>query len=179
MVEIRSGRPEDARAIARVLTEAREVAYRGVLPDAAVDWMRTQLDTAKWERILRARPSGLYGIAVAEVGNQVAGYADWGHEREGDSRGEVGELLSLFVLPELWRKRIGTQLLAFAERKLRDLGYRGAVLWVLEDNQRGRRFYERAGWAADGSSRDIELGACFVRQLRYRRVFEQAASSAG
>lgn len=179
MALIRSGRPADARAIARVLIEAREVAYRGVLPDAAVDWMLMQVDTARWQEILRVPRTVLYEIAVAEVGNQVVGYADWGREREGDSLGELGELLSLFVLPEFWSKRVGTQLLEFAESRLRDLGHESAVLWVLEDNQRGRRLYERTGWAPDGESRDLELGGCLVRQLRYRRVLQAATSSAG
>ena len=179
MLRIRNGRPEDARAIARVLIEARESSYRGVLPDQAVDWMRTQMDAAKWEQILRAPRHGLYEIVVAELGGQVVAYADWGRAREGDLRGELGELLSLFVLPEFWRKRIGTRLLEFAETRLQDLGYGSAVLWVLRDDQRARRVDEGAGWAPDGESQDLELGGYLARQLRYRRSLRPTASSAG
>lgn len=99
MCRIREAQPEDAFAISRVLLEARETGYRGVLPDQVVDWMRTQMDPAKWGEILRAQRSGIYGIAVAEVEGQVVAHADWGRDRDGDRIEEVGELLSLFVLP--------------------------------------------------------------------------------
>jgi hypothetical protein len=42
-----------------------------------------------------------------------------------------------------------------------------AVLWVLEGNARARRFYERGGWAADGTTRDEPMGGEMTHQLRY------------
>ena len=67
------------------------------------------------------------------------------------------ELHALYVLPELWGRGIGRDLLAAA----------GDVseLWVLESNERARRFYERFGWAPDGSGREVHG----VLELRYRR----------
>jgi hypothetical protein len=44
-----------------------------------------------------------------------------------------------------------------------------AVLWVLEPNVRARRFYERGGWAFDGTTRDEEMGGEMTHQLRYAR----------
>ena len=39
-------------------------------------------------------------------------------------------------------------------------GYRSITLWVLRDNQRARRFYERAGFAPDGATNVLSgLGA--------------------
>ena len=48
--------------------------------------------------------------------------------------------------------------------------YRPVVLWVLADNARARRFYERAGFAADGSSK-ILTGLGGVLEIRYTRDF--------
>jgi len=179
MRRIRNARPEDARAVTRVLVEAREAAYRGVLPDRAVDWMRTQMDAAGWEEMLRARRHGLHEIAVAEVDDRVVAYADWSRERNGAPNGDVGEVSSLFVLPRFWKNGIGSELLRFAETRLRGLGFGTAVLWVLRDNRRGRRFYERAGWSPDGAWHDLRLGGCSLRQLRYRKTLALPASSAG
>jgi RimJ/RimL family protein N-acetyltransferase len=43
-----------------------------------------------------------------------------------------------------------------------------AVLWVLEDNPRARRFYEREGWALDGERKDDEYLGIRVAEVRYR-----------
>ena len=51
---------------------------------------------------------------------------------------------------------------------LRDEGYGAATLWVLERNPRARRFYEAAGWIADGAVKDDTYLGTPVREVRYR-----------
>jgi RimJ/RimL family protein N-acetyltransferase len=40
---------------------------------------------------------------------------------------------------------------------------------VLESNARARRFYDRAGWTADGSAKQEEIAGSPVTEVRYRR----------
>ena len=47
-------------------------------------------------------------------------------------------------------------------------GEREAILWVLEDNPRARRFYEREGWLEDGVGETQFLDVT-VPVIRYRR----------
>jgi RimJ/RimL family protein N-acetyltransferase len=47
--------------------------------------------------------------------------------------------------------------------------YAQATLWVLEDNERARRFYEAAGWRADGTAVEDTAGGASLNKLRYRR----------
>ncbi len=47
--------------------------------------------------------------------------------------------------------------------------YTHATLWVLEDNRRARRFYEAAGWHADGAAVEDTTGGASLNKLRYRR----------
>jgi hypothetical protein len=54
-------------------------------------------------------------------------------------------------------------LLAAAEDALRP---GTATLWVIERNLVGRSFYERAGWAPDGSRRDAVWGP----EVRYAKA---------
>ena len=51
---------------------------------------------------------------------------------------------------------------------MRAAGYRDAILYVLEDNPRARRFYEREGWALDGGTKRDEFLGVEVTELRYR-----------
>ena len=44
------------------------------------------------------------------------------------------------------------------------------MLYVLDDNPRARRFYEREGWAVDGGTKREELLDVEITEVRYRRV---------
>ena len=53
--------------------------------------------------------------------------------------------------------------------RLRDLGFTEVTLWVLDTNERSRRFYEAAGFALDGATKLHEIGGQAVTEFRYRR----------
>ena len=61
--------------------------------------------------------------------------------------GEVGELYAIYVTPAWWSAGVGRALMGSVLPALEAEGYRRVVLWVLADNARARRFYERAGFA--------------------------------
>jgi len=49
-------------------------------------------------------------------------------------------------------------------------GYRDATLWVLDSNDRARRFYALAGWAEDGAVKTDGSRGFPLREVRYRRT---------
>jgi RimJ/RimL family protein N-acetyltransferase len=53
--------------------------------------------------------------------------------------------------------------------RLLDDGFRTALLWVFAGNERARRFYEAAGWRADGVVAREETGGVLLDELRYAR----------
>jgi GNAT superfamily N-acetyltransferase len=80
----------------------------------------------------------------------------------------VGELYALYVTPAWWSTGTGRALMGSVLAALEAERYRRVVLWVLADNARARRFYERAGFAADGGT-NILTGLGGVLELRYTR----------
>ncbi|MCZ9346526.1 GNAT family N-acetyltransferase, partial [Streptomyces sp. TRM76130] len=48
--------------------------------------------------------------------------------------------------------------------------YPRMLLWVLRDNTRARRFYERAGFRADGGAGVFEVDGIPVPEVRYARA---------
>ena len=53
---------------------------------------------------------------------------------------------------------------------LRERGCTEATLWTEERNERPRRFYEAAGWKADGEAQERVWNGAPLRELRYRKA---------
>ena len=69
-----------------------------------------------------------------------------------------GEWLDgLYVRPEAWGTGVAGELHDRAVAAIRAAGHERARLWVLEENVRARRFYERRGWVLDGTTRVVEF----------------------
>jgi ribosomal protein S18 acetylase RimI-like enzyme len=52
-------------------------------------------------------------------------------------------------------------------RDLQEKGFRSVTLWVIRDNARAIRFYERSGFAVeDDSAREFELGGAQITEVR-------------
>ena len=81
----------------------------------------------------------------------------------------LGELAAIYLVPEAWGMGVGRQLMASALAALSDAGYDEALLWVLDTNSRARRFYEAAGWQADGAVKEDSSRGFVLNEIRYRR----------
>jgi L-amino acid N-acyltransferase YncA len=165
MTTIRRATVEDAPAIGGVHVRAWQAAYRSQLPDAYLDGLRAEDRAEGWARGL-ARDRSAEPVLVAERDGTVVGVAAVGPAEEPAG---YGELYLINVDPDHWGAGAGRALLAAAEASLTQLGYSDAVLWVLPGNHRARRFYERAGWAADGARRTQEVQGVVVDEVRYHR----------
>jgi hypothetical protein len=60
--------------------------------------------------------------------------------------------------------------MAGAAAELTRLGYTDAILWVLDTNDRARRFYALAGWAEDGASKTDASRGFDITEVRYRTM---------
>ena len=80
-----------------------------------------------------------------------------------------GEIAAIYALPEASGAAASAgRLLAYGLGELRRRGLSPVLLWVLVANERARRFYERAGFHADGAGRGFEVGGATLPEMRYR-----------
>jgi ribosomal protein S18 acetylase RimI-like enzyme len=154
---IRRGTLDDALGVARVQVETWQATYAHVLPPERLQALSVEERAVQW----RTNPP-----IVAEVDGEVVGFVSVGASRDADAD---GELYAIYVLPKHWSTGAGRALMEAGEAALRGLRHHDVVLWVLEDNPRARRFYERAGWATDGAVRNIEIFGDQVPEVRYRK----------
>jgi GNAT superfamily N-acetyltransferase len=163
---IRPAAPDDALAVARVHVRAWQVAYRGLIAQSYLDSLKPEIWAAKYA-LHRAGP-GSPTTLVAVDGETVCGIAMFGPYR-GEELPNDGELLAIYVDPEYWHTGVGRQLIVATREGLRRAGFTEAALWVLDENSRARRFYERDRWALDGGRQTKTLAGAQLNEVRYRR----------
>ena len=83
-------------------------------------------------------------VLLLEVGGELAGYATLGRNRAKDLE-QAGEIYELYLSPEYQGIGFGHRLFQAAREMLEAHGFAGLVVWVLEDNDPARQFYERIG----------------------------------
>ncbi|MGB8360577.1 MAG: GNAT family N-acetyltransferase [Acidimicrobiia bacterium] len=155
---IRWAVPGDAPVLADVHVTTWQHAYRGIFPDEFLDTLDRGLRETWWRRALE----GGARVHVAEA-QGVAGFCFPG---PADDEG-WGEIYSIYVHPEHWDAGHGWALLEAGMATLREEGFERALLWVLEGNERGRRFYQRQGWVLGRPMRLEDIGGTQVTELRY------------
>lgn len=151
----------DATELADVHVTTWQSAYEGIFSEDFLGGMDRGRRAAWWHRFI----DGGAKVHVADVDGRVVGFC-----HASDSEDEAwGEIFSIYVLPEHWGDGHGRALLAAGERTLMESGHERALLWVLEGNERGRRFYERQGWVQGKPVRIEEIGGTQVTELRYEK----------
>jgi ribosomal protein S18 acetylase RimI-like enzyme len=161
-VVVRVARGVDAESIERIRVRAWQVGYRHLYPHEELD--RLEVDWSRWERRIERPPAG-WTTFVAEGRGRVLGFLSLGPSRD-ETR--VGEVYAIYVHPDEWRRGAGRALLDRGEERLAE-DYAEATLWVLEDNPAARRFYEAAGWRADGGRQAVERLGVSPPEVRYRK----------
>ena len=138
---IRAAHSSELEALVSIQREASLAALAHIFPPERYPYP-TQAVRERWRVALADRDADLF---VAEQGGASAGVAF----------ARLGWLDGLYVLPDFWGAGVARALHDRAVARLRELGHERARLWVLEQNQRARRFYERRGWRPDGSTRVV------------------------
>jgi GNAT superfamily N-acetyltransferase len=102
---------------------------------------------------------------------RVIGFCSFGPERE-RARGFTGrgEVWAFYLHPDRWGCGAAAELMDHVEQRLKAEGFATVVLWVLDDNPRARRFYERHGWAPTGIAANFDdYCEVSVPEVEYRR----------
>jgi GNAT superfamily N-acetyltransferase len=169
-VSVRVARAADARAIAVVHVRSWQAAYRGLLPQDYLDGLDPGQRVPRWAAMLGQADWPRHAVLVAEEAGEVVGFARISPVRDEDlDPAAVGEVTAIYLLPRVWGAGLGRELMGTARAGLREAGFREAALWVLDTNERARRFYQADGWQPDGAAKVEELAGATLSELRYRR----------
>ncbi|WP_260610190.1 GNAT family N-acetyltransferase [Streptomyces sp. WAC06614] len=158
----------DVDAVSGIRVRGWQAAYVGLVPQAYLDGMTVE-DDARLRRARCTDPGATACDLVADDGNGPLGWASYGPYRGEGVPGGVGELYALYVRPDVIGQGVGRTLLAAVQQRAVPAGFGSLALWVLRDNTRARRFYEAAGYTADGGEQSDDYDGVALTEVRYRR----------
>ena len=162
MPNFRTARIADVPAIGKLHYNAWLETYRGLLSE---DYLAT-LSPERMATIFAHRaPANLY---LLEDEGELWGFALVGHGREHDLPPRTGELCGIYLRAAYQGYGYGKTLFAWAENRLKGMGYQRMFLWVLATNQKAIGFYEAMGMHSDGKTQFANLGgpAMEVRMVK-------------
>lgn len=134
---------DDAPAIARLHAESWRVAYRGMFPDDFLDNEADEERAQAWRGRFADPDREAKSLTVlAESDGELLGFA---HSIYDDDPAHGTLIDNLHVRRTEHRGGIGTRLMAETAARLAQSGRSKLYLWVLEDNEGARRFYEALG----------------------------------
>lgn len=156
-------RLDDAEELASVHVQAWREAYGELLPERFYDDAARERRRVMWSGLLAGADAG-ERVRVARREGRIVGFVARGPaaEHQGHPPKRDEQLYAVYVLSSCHGHGVGQALLDEA------LSERHAQLWVAKVNARARRFYEKNGFAADGTEQvDPDLdGLVEVRMVR-------------
>ncbi len=130
---VRPATPADSPRVAVIWEAGWHEVHPGEVPDVLL--------TVRTSESFAARAVARVGdTLVAEVDGDVVGFV----------MTEDDEVDQVYVAPSGRGTGAAADLLAEAERRIRDAGHASAWLAVVGGNSRARAFYERQGWVDEG-----------------------------
>ncbi len=142
-----------------IYAKSWKAAYRGIVPQTYLD----NLTPESWTSFLANSPFHNYLLRDNDIFIATAAIG-----KARDSRyNEYGEIVSIYVLPEFFGKGYGTVLFRYITDKLKSMGYDKMYLWVLEENYKARRFYEKMEFVFNGDRKVTEISGKKLVEICY------------
>lgn len=142
---------EDSKAASRIYAMGWKAGYKKIFSeellteipfDFWVDRFNSNYDTHRFE------------IAIINAEGKDIGAGGYGFSRDYDDS-ETGEVTSIYFLETAWGKGYSKKLMDFMIGELKKIGCKKVNIWVLKDNIRAQRFYEKYGFKRTGNEREI------------------------
>lgn len=150
---------DDRIAISKVYEESWKYAYKGIVPQDYLD----NIPEGQWmSHIEQADRKNL----VMVQNGKIIGTSGFGKSRMEEMNG-FGEIISLYFLPEYMGKGYGRLLLQAVVHELGEMGFDKVFLWVLEENQNARHFYEKCGFVQTEHFLFSDIGGKELKEIQY------------
>ena len=165
--QCRDATASDLKALARIHIDAWRAAYVGIMDPTFLESLGIEHALSRLRPAMEPqRPL----VVVVEDAGDIVGFSRFGPSTDSDASAHTGQVFACNVDPKHWRLGFGARVMAAALARLAESGYDTCSLWVLEQNDRARRFYSALGFTPDGATRVEAAGTAYpLLEVRYSR----------
>jgi len=150
---------DDRSAISKIYEESWKYAYKNIVPQDYLD----SIPDGQWASCIEQ--GNRKNLAVVQDG-KIIGTSCFGKSRMAEMDG-FGEIISIYFMPEYMGKGYGRLLLQAVTGELKKMGFDKVVLWVLEENQNARLFYEKCGFVQAERCLLSNIGGKELKEVQY------------
>jgi Acetyltransferases, including N-acetylases of ribosomal proteins len=153
----------DSIAASRIYALSWKSGYKGVFSDELLN----DISLERWVNAFNSNyETHRFQIAIMNVDGEDIGAGGYGLSRDYDNP-KIGEVTSIYFIDTAWGRGYSKILMNFMIDELRSKGCDKVHLWVVKDNIRAQRFYEKYGFIPTGKEKIITFKGESVIDIEY------------
>jgi L-amino acid N-acyltransferase YncA len=162
-VKIRKATLEDVKTISNIYALSWKSAYKGIVPQKYLDELKCNFWISSFQNWIN---NNILTAQLIYENDTPIGCVAYGNARDAKFAQWV-EIVSIYLLPDYFRKGYGQKLLKTALIDMKTNGYKNCYLWVLKENSNARHFYESNGFICNNDECTCEIMQKQVVDVRY------------
>lgn len=151
-INIRKVEIKDANILAYIQTESWKSAFNKILSKEDLEkYTSINKATEMYRKLLSENIGNGFILTIGETPHCMA---YWDKARDEQMEG-YAEIICIHSLSENWGKGYGTAMMNYILREIKNSGFNKVILWVFEENNRARKFYENHGFILTEKSKEF------------------------
>lgn len=155
-LSIRYASIEDIDTLANVHSQSLQTAFKDIIPDDIL-MNAFSVESRQAGFVHELNEQKPFNV-IAHEDDKPVGLLSFGDSRYIDIDDDAIELWRIYLLPQYWGSDFGKELFSWGLNEIKARGFKKVILWVLEENGRARRFYEKFGFIHNGQTIENDFG---------------------
>lgn len=162
-VKIRKTTLKDASIISNIYALSWKSAYKNIVPQKYLDELKSDFWISSFENRIK---NNIITAQLIYENELPVGCVAYGKARD-KKFADWGEIVSIYLLPDYFKKGYGKKLLQTAIIDMKTNGYENYYLWVLKENINARNFYESNGFICNNDECTCKIMKKQLTDVRY------------
>ena len=168
-ISIKKAQLHDVELLSRIHSTSLIAAFGGLFPEEIVmQFFGFERRLSGFTKELKKGEPVNYLVYDED---EAIGLLSYGSSRHMEVDDDIIEIWRVYFLPGYWGMGAAALAMDLIMKKIKETGYRKIILWVMEENLRARRFYEKSGFVKTIKIHDDELGRP-TREIMYEISLE-------